>query len=159
MLKLATEKLHLEYETSAETNGTGVRVHLSGHNGIEWQRILSTTSSTTPTLLLPQSGNHLFVAYSFDIYALDAHTGDILWHYECDEPIWNSYLLDDENLLVHLELSVVRLHVDGSERWRFQHHEIITRVALQASYLLIQDFDEQHFALSMELGTLLAEPL
>jgi outer membrane protein assembly factor BamB len=158
MLRLATEKLHLEYETSLDANGVDVSVHLTGRNGIEWRRVLSTLTLTPPTLLLPQSGKHLLVAYSFDVYALDAHTGDILWQREFDEPIWTSHLLDDEGLLIHLELSIVCLNLEGSERWRFNHNEIITQVTLQNERLLVQDFDERQFFLDMTTGKLLSEP-
>jgi outer membrane protein assembly factor BamB len=152
MLKLATEKLHLEYETRADADQIGVTVHLTGHNGTEWQRILSTPTLTTPTLLLPQSGQRLLVAYSFDLYALDAHTGDILWQRDFVEPIWASYLVADEGLLVHLELSIACLNIDGSDRWRYTHNEIITQVTLQGDHLLVQDFDEQQFLLNLTTG-------
>lgn len=133
-----------------------VTVHLTGRNGIEWQRVLSTPTLTTPTLLLPQSGKRLLVAYSFDIYALDAHTGDIVWQRNFDEPIWACYLLADEGLLVHLELSVVCLNVNGSDRWRFSHNEIITQVVLQDARLLVQDFEEHQFYLDLVKGTILS---
>ncbi len=103
-------------------------------------------------------GKHLFVAYSFDVYALDAHTGDILWQHEFDEPIWTTYLLDDEGLLIHLELSIICLNADGSERWRFNHSEIITQITHQDQRLLVQDFDEQQFVLDMTTGESLPEP-
>jgi len=157
MLKLATEKLHLEYYTTTNAATNTVSVHLIGYNGSKWQRVLSAPTLTPPTLLLPKDGNHLFVAYSFAVYALDAHTGNTLWQHAFDQPIWTSYLLDDESLLIHLELSVVCLDVDGRESWRFNHNDIITQVTVQATHLLVQDFDEQQFVLDKRTGILIPE--
>jgi outer membrane protein assembly factor BamB len=116
------------------------------------QEILSSPASAAATLLLPPSGDSVFVAHGFDLYALDAHDGEILWQRRFDEPIWSCHLLDGANILVHLELSLACLAADGNEQWFFSHSEIITRVQIQPNRLRLQDFEERQFELDLTTG-------
>lgn len=152
MLKLATDKIYLEYQEAVDVNSGRPQIHLTGRNGTEWQRILSSAASAAPTLLLPPSGDYVFVAHGFDFYALDAHSGEILWQRHFDEPIWACYLLSGADVLVHLELSLVRLDESGNERWYFSHSDIITQVQIQPNRLRVQDFDERQFDLDLTTG-------
>ena len=158
MLKVATDKIHLEYQEAVDINSGRPQIQLTGRNGTEWQRILSSAGSTAATLLLPSSGDYLFVAQEFDIYALNTHNGEILWQRHFAEPIWACHLLSDTDVLVHLELSLVRLDASGNERWYFSHSDIITQVQIQSTQLRLQDFDERQFTLDLTTGHLLSVP-
>lgn len=97
-----------------------------------------------------------FVAHGFDFYALNAHNGEILWQRHFNEPIWSSYLLTGTDVLVHLELSLVRLDANGNERWSFSHSDIITQVQILSHQLRFQDFDERQFTLDLATGVLIS---
>lgn len=152
MVKLATDKLHLEYQEAIDVHSGSPQIHLTGRNGTEWQRVLSNAASGVATLLLPSTGDYVFVAHGFDFYALDAHNGEILWQRHFDEPIWSCFLVAGTDLLIHLELSLVRLTATGDECWSFSHSDIITQVHTQANRLHFQDFDERHFVLDLASG-------
>jgi len=104
MLNLITKKNHLQYHEIPDDREGYSQVQLIGQNGSTWERTLSGPTSITPTLLL--SGNHgrAYLVYGFDIFALDIHTGDIVWQHHVDEPVWTSYLIKGKDLLLHLEL-------------------------------------------------------
>jgi len=88
----------------------------------------------------------------FDLYALDAHNGAILWQRHFDEPIWACHLLAGTDILVHLELSLIRLDSDGNERWSFSHCDVVTQVQIQTNRLHVQDFDGRQFELDLTTG-------
>ena len=49
MLKLATDKIHLEYQEAVDVNSGRLQIHLTGRNGTEWQRILSNPAAAAAT--------------------------------------------------------------------------------------------------------------
>ena len=156
MLKLATDKIHLEYQEALDVNSGRLQIHLTGRNGTEWQRILSNPAAAAATLLLPLSGDSMFIAYDFDLYALNGHNGEILWQRHFDEPIWTCHLLSGTDLLVHLELSLFRLDAGGNERWFYSHSDIITDVQIQTNWLRLTDFEEQQVELNLTTGLVLS---
>ena len=157
MLRVATERIRLEYEESAGVEKTATEVHLRGQNGAGWQCTLTSTITATPILLLPPGGKSLLIGYGLNLYALNARTGEIRWQRHFSEPIWAGQLLADGRLLFHLELSVVCLDVAGEECWRYAHDEIITEVAVQDNQVIGRDFTGRHPALNLKPGLLQAD--
>ena len=98
----------------------------------------------------------MFIAYDFDLYALNGHNGEILWQRHFDEPIWTCHLLSWTDLLVHLELSLFRLDAVGNERWFYSHSDIITDVQIQTNWLRLTDFEEQQVELNLTTGLVLS---
>jgi hypothetical protein len=159
MLRLATDKFHLEYQEAIDVNSGRPQIQLTGRNGTTWQRILANPAAAAAMLLLPPNSDSMFIAYDFDLYALNGHDGGILWQRHFDEPIWACHLLPGTDLLVHLELSLVRLDVNGNEQWFYSHSDIITAVQIQANQLYLEDFDEHQFKLNLTTGLAISAAL
>lgn len=173
MLNLTTEQFNLQYhEVPGDKEGYS-QVQLIEQNGSTWQRTLSGPASTTPNLLFSRNYGQAYVVYGLDIFSLDIHTGDTLWQYHVDEPVWATYLIKGKDLLLHLELSIIYLNDAGHRQWHFDHNEIITEVSVQNSALrssstgtslwqmlfsrqrlTVQDMEERVFILDLASGVL-----
>lgn len=85
--------------------------------------------------------------------------GEILWQRRFDEPIWTCHLLAETDILVHLELSLIRLNAEGAEQWIYSHADIITEIQLQENQLRLTDFDNHQFGLNLMTGLVVPAPL
>jgi outer membrane protein assembly factor BamB len=153
-LQIGTEQVQLEYAAVNANGKPENTVQLHGQNGAAWQHTLTSTTTATPVLLLPTGGKQVFIAYGFDLLALDTHTGHVQWQQHFDEPIWTGQLMIDGQLLLQLELSIVRLDAQGDSCWRYNHGEIITDVSVQDGHLYIHDFTGHELVLDLETGRL-----
>jgi len=174
MLNLTTEQFNLQYHEIPDTREGYSQVQLIGQNGSTWQRTLSAPTSIVPTLLFSRNHAQAYIVYGFNIFALDIYSGDILWQYHVDEPVWASYLIKGKDLLLHLELSIIYLNAHGDLQWHFDHNEVITQVTIQngafqsplgkislwqtlfsRQRLAIQDFEGRSFMLELASGAIL----
>lgn len=148
MLRIATEAIQLNYEEVDQA------IYIKGQNGIQWQHTFHAPIQATPSLLLPSHLPLAILAYGFDVRALDIRSGAARWQQTFDEPIWDLLLSPAGDLLIHTELSIVRLDTEGSEHWRYIHGEIITKVVAHGETILMRDIEEREFTIDLSSGQL-----
>jgi outer membrane protein assembly factor BamB len=154
-LQIGTDQIQLEYNVADVGEHSGNVVHLRGQNSASWHYELTSTASTDPVLLLPLDGSRLYLAYGFDLLALNVHTGAVEWQRHFDEPIWAGHLSSGGYILLHLELSIVCLDAQGRQLWQHNQGDIIVGLIVKDDYIIVQDFAGRNSMIDRFTGQLL----
>ena len=141
-----------------ESNGQVCYLEMQEKGRKIWAERFSTDILEAATCVCAYSPTQkqILLGYGLNIYALDESTGKLEWLTEMETPVHAIFLGDVANIYIQCELSIVKLDSNGSKQWEYSHCDIISKVNLNTTEILISDVTQADYWVDIAEGKLLS---
>lgn len=127
-------------------------LHVEGPIGA-WTVRLASLVYDDPAAELWDEPGLLLVKYGFQVYALGARSGELVWSRRSGTPI--VAVLCSTRLphaIVQTEIETLSLRPDGEVAWRAAHNEVVTEAELIGGRLVLTSYAGQRLAIDPRTG-------